>query len=61
MSDPSISDINFKNKMALVWTTLKYWKYDKVGCVFSKIVVSLLPHVDFYKKPLTKTHHTLAM
>ena len=23
MSDPSLSDIDFKNKMALVWTTLK--------------------------------------
>ena len=23
MSDPRISDIDFKNKMALVWTTLK--------------------------------------
>ena len=23
MSDPSISDIDFKNKMALIWTTLK--------------------------------------
>ena len=23
MSDPSLSDIDFKNKIALVWTTLK--------------------------------------
>ena len=23
MSDPALSDIDFKNKMALVWTTLK--------------------------------------
>ena len=23
MSDPTLSDIDFKNKMALVWTTLK--------------------------------------
>jgi len=23
MSDPSLSDIDFKNKMAWVWTTLK--------------------------------------
>ena len=24
MSDPTLSDIDFKNKMALVWTTLKF-------------------------------------
>ena len=26
MSDPPLSDIDFKNKMARVWTTLKYEK-----------------------------------
>ena len=26
MSDPTLSDIHFKNKMALVWTTLKIQK-----------------------------------
>ena len=25
MSDPTLSDIDFKNKMAWVWTTLENW------------------------------------
>ena len=43
MSDPSLSDIDFKNKMALVWTTLNR---TKAGCVFLMVVVSLLPHLE---------------
>ena len=27
MSDPHLSDIDFKDKMALVWTTLKIYIY----------------------------------
>ena len=26
MSDPTLSDIDFNNKLAWVWTTLKLWK-----------------------------------
>ena len=31
MSDPTLSDVDFKNKMAMVWTTLKilYWLVSK--------------------------------
>ena len=29
MSDPPLSDIDFKNKMVLVWTTLKFIKAKK--------------------------------
>ena len=32
MSDPSLSDIDFKNKMATIWTTLK--KVSQIACMF---------------------------
>ena len=36
MSDPTLSDIDFKNKMARVWTTLNFsntfWYFSKILC-----------------------------
>ena len=32
MSDPPLSDIDFKNKMAVVWTTLKF--FNRLGVKF---------------------------
>ena len=34
MSEPTLSDIGFKNRMAWVWTTLKFWDHElenKIG------------------------------
>jgi len=49
MSDPTLCDIDFKNKMAWVWTTLKTNRVRdcKVGCVFTMVVVCILPHAEF--------------
>ena len=49
MSDPSLSDIDFKNKMAAVWTTLKRLRtlsnqFDNDFLLFHEITLNDMVH-----------------
>jgi len=39
MSDPSLSDIDFKNKIAWVWTTLNDFELDMTFVAWNKLII----------------------
>ena len=50
MSDPTVSDIDFKNKMALVWTTLNFDKKTVYRVkIQAKIMVLMFVHLKGMK------------
>ena len=46
MSDPTLSDIDFKNKMALAYTTVK-----QIGIIRMYMVVGVFTHFSSSQKP----------